>query len=212
MPIRVTFLVDGFNLYHSLRDAQLQTGKCYKWLNIRSLCASYLQFFGKDAVLHDVYYFSAYAHHLTPRDPDVVARHQTLVRALESTGVKPEMGHFKSKNVHCTHCQHDIVRHEEKETDVAIAVRLVELALTDKCDIAVVVTGDTDIVPGLKTVRRLAATKRLCVIAPYKRANAELRQLAHQYFKLKPNSHEPHLFPNEIALPDGQRLIKPTAW
>lgn len=156
--------------------------------------------------MQDVHYFSAYAHHLTTRDPDKVARHQTFVRALASTGVRAEMGQFKTKDVHCPKCHSDIIRHEEKETDVAIAVRLVEVVVTDKCDVAVVVTGDTDVIPGLKTAKRLAATKRLCVVAPYKRANAELRQVADQYFKLKPESHAPHLFPDVIVLRDGQQL------
>lgn len=212
MAIRVTFLVDGFNLYHSLLDAQKQTGQHYKWLNIRSLCESYLPSFGKDAALKDVYYFSAYANHLTGRDPDKVARHQKYVKALEGVGVKPEMGQFKPKDVHCHHCNKDMVRHEEKETDVAIAVRLVELLVLDQCDVAVVVTGDTDIIPGIKTAKRLATTKRVGVIAPYRRANAELKQIADAFFKLKPQSHARHLFPNEVILPDGQKLTKPPSW
>jgi uncharacterized LabA/DUF88 family protein len=212
MSLRVTFLVDGFNLYHSLRAAQDKTGKCCKWLNIRALCESYLKFFGRDAVLEEIYYFSAYASHLSPRNPDVVTRHQILVRALESTGIRVEMAQFKRKNVHCTLCNGDMVRYEEKETDVAIAVRLVELVVTDKCDVAIVVTGDTDIVPGIRTAKRLASTKRLCVIAPYRRANAELKQIADQYFKLKAESYGPFLFPNEIELTNGQKLAKPTTW
>lgn len=40
---RTTFLIDGFNLYHSLTDA-CRNLRCdgIKWLNIRKLCASYL--------------------------------------------------------------------------------------------------------------------------------------------------------------------------
>lgn len=212
MALRVSFLVDGFNLYHSLRQAQKKTGKCCKWLDIRALCESYLRNFGKEAVLKDIHYFSAYAFHLAPTNPDVVARHQILVRALESTGIKAEIGQFKPKDVFCTKCKKVMVRHEEKETDVAIGVRLVELVVTDQCEVAVVVTGDTDIVPAIKTAKRLAASKRVCVIAPYKRANAELKQQADQYFKLKAESYEPFLFPDEIPLPSGQKLTKPLTW
>lgn len=135
-----------------------------------------------------------------------------FIRALESTGVKPEMGNFKAKEVFCYQCRRMMVRHEEKETDVAIAVRLIELVVTDLCDIAVVVTGDTDIVPGIKTAKRLAPTKRVCIIAPYKRANAELKQLADQYFKLRADSCDKYLFPPELILPNGQTLLQPPSW
>src|SRR5437867_8795864 len=124
MSLRVSFLVDGFNLYHSLRDAEKKTKQCFKWIDLRAFCQAHLQFFGKEAQLQDVHYFSAYAAHLAPRNPDVVTRHQILVRAFEHTGVKIEMGHFKPKDVHCYLCKREMVRYEEKETDVAMALRL----------------------------------------------------------------------------------------
>ncbi len=212
MSLRVTFLVDGFNLYHSLRDAEKKTGVRCKWLDLRAFCQAHLQFFGRDARLEEVYYFSAYATHLAARNPHVVTRHQILVRAFEHTRVKVEMGHFKPKDVHCYLCKREIVRHEEKETDVALAVRLVELVVTDRCDVAVVLTGDTDIAPGIRTALRLAPTKRVCVLAPYRRANAELKQLAHQVIKVRAETYAQHLFPGELTLADGRKLTKPATW
>jgi len=58
------FLVDGFNLYHSLIDAQKDSGlKSAKWLNLKQLCSSYLhnagQAVGRRAEIENVYYFSA---------------------------------------------------------------------------------------------------------------------------------------------------------
>lgn len=53
---RVTFLVDGFNLYHSVKEAQRDmNGVSTKWLNIRALCQSYIHHFGKDAQLGEIY-------------------------------------------------------------------------------------------------------------------------------------------------------------
>lgn len=69
---RVTFLIDGFNLYHSIRDLGRYEKLHVKWLNIYSLCSSFLYLIGKDANLAEIYYFSAFADHLN--DPQ---RNQT---------------------------------------------------------------------------------------------------------------------------------------
>ena len=45
---RVTFIIDGFNLYHSVCDAERDLkGASTKWLDIKSLCSSYLIFLEK---------------------------------------------------------------------------------------------------------------------------------------------------------------------
>jgi hypothetical protein len=47
---RTAFLIDGFNLYHSAREAGKATrGHGTKWLDIRALCESYLHLVGSGA-------------------------------------------------------------------------------------------------------------------------------------------------------------------
>ena len=111
MPNRVTFLIDGFNVYHSIREGQDMDGRVLVWLDMKSLCESCLDILGRDAVLAEVWYFSAYAEHLTPSKPDVVRRHRTYVAALRNSGVQVEMGRFKDKDVWCPSCKTDFVRH-----------------------------------------------------------------------------------------------------
>lgn len=212
MTVRVAFLIDGFNLYHSLRDAQNATGSCVKWLDIRSLCASYLPQLGREARLESVTYFSALATHLASRHPDTVNRHQILIRALKATGVRVEMGRFKKKTLTCHSCGQVIERHEEKETDVALSVSVVEQLTGDLCDICVIVSGDTDIAPAIRTARRLAPEKRICVVTPFRRSNAELQQVAHQCFRIRAETYARHLLPNPLTLPDGTQLTKPLSW
>ena len=36
----MTFVIDGFNLYHSIRDVERETGVNCRWLDIRSLCST----------------------------------------------------------------------------------------------------------------------------------------------------------------------------
>lgn len=59
------------------------------------------------------------------------------------------LGRFRRRSRRCPICKKIYVAHEEKETDVAIAVRIVELAVSRGCECRVVVTGDTDILPAV---------------------------------------------------------------
>ena len=70
---RVTFLIDGFNLYHSIIDLGRFQNLHAEWLNIHSLCSSFLHLISKDANLAEICYFSAFAHHLS--DPNVIESH-----------------------------------------------------------------------------------------------------------------------------------------
>lgn len=153
---RVAFLVDGFNLYHSARQASRELGGAStKWLDIRSLCVEKLSVIGRDAALDSIHYFSALALHLNPTNPGVTIRHETYLECLRDSGVEVALARFKPKTVVCPNCGTRITRHEEKETDVAIAVKLMELFYADSCDTAVILTGDTDIAPAVRTIQRV---------------------------------------------------------
>jgi len=206
---RTTFLVDGFNLYHSVKDLHRDTGICTKWLNIRSLCLSFLYQFGKQATLEEIYYFSAYATHLN--DPAVVARHKNYVDCLADTGIIPVMGNFKAKDMTCPICHQPFVRHEEKETDVAIAAKLLELLSRKACENVVLLTGDTDLVPAIECARRLSPNCRVFVAFPYKRKNMELAQLV-PHFKIGRQSYVSHQFPDPFPLHSGISVPKPASW
>lgn len=151
---RVAFLIDGFNLYHSLRELERLTKSSVKWLDLTRLCQAYLQAVrsavGEHVELASTTYFSALATHLVPNNPDVVTRHQTYLAALESTGVQVVLSRFKEKTVTCPICGGKYKRHEEKETDVALGLQLIELLTRGACDTAVLVTGDTDFVPAIR--------------------------------------------------------------
>ena len=208
---RVTFLVDGFNLYHSIVDiSHYSQGLCLKWLNIHSLCRSYLHLFGKDATLQSLYYFSAYATHLN--NPSIVNRHKRYIKCLEVTGIIPIMGRFKKKEITCPHCHKQIVRHEEKETDVAIGIRICELLFRDECDIIVLITGDTDLVPAIKHAQSFSPDKSIVFAFPYRRKTSELAKLSPSSFTIHKPSYIRHQFPDPFVLPDGSPINKPSSW
>ncbi len=198
-------------MYHSLREAAGGT-KTLNWLNLDALCRSYLQLFAKTATLEKICYFSAFAQWRKKSDPTVVDRHKAYLAALESKGVVVQMGRFKAKDAWCPHCKQNHTAHEEKETDVAIGAKLLELFITDACDLAVLVCGDTDIVPAVKTAQRLFSKKKVVCAFPFNRANAELQQLCPGSFKVSAKQYARHQFPASISLPDGTTLQKPVGW
>lgn len=158
---RTVFLVDGFNLYHSLIDAQRDSGgKSAKRLNVKQLCSSYLhnaaQVGGSRAEIENIYYFSASPTH---RDQDKIDRHSLYMRCLRASGINVQLGRFKRKIAYCNRCNRDFMAHEEKETDVAIAIKLFEVCYLDLCDTAILMTGDTDLSPAVVTCKRLFPSK-----------------------------------------------------
>ena len=210
---RITFIIDGFNLYHSVRDASKDSaGASTKWLDIKKLCSSYIHLFGKEASLHEIYYFSALAHHLENRDPDVTKRHRAYIKCLEATGVNTETNRFKRKSMSCPSCRHSHYRYEEKETDVAIAIKLLELFVVDSCDTVVLMTGDTDLAPAVRTAKRLFTHKKVLFAFPYKRHNQELGDLAPNSFDVKKNQYFKNQFSDPYVLPDGTNIHKPGKW
>ncbi len=210
---RTTYLIDGFNLYHSVVDASIDlAGATTKWLNIKSLCESYLQIWGKDHALEEIFYFSALATHCEPNNPGVVARHQTFISCIQSTGVIVELARFKEKQVYCRNCKKYTTHHEEKETDVALAIKILELCVRGKCDTIVVVTGDTDIAPAIRTARILYPHVGFRMLFPYKRKNKELAQLCPGSAKIKAAVYTGHQFPDPFTLTDGTTLAKPPTW
>lgn len=215
MTNRTVFVIDGFNLYHSVKEAAKDLGlgdKGTKWLDIRSLCASYLHIVGSNAQLQNVYYFSALATHLEASKPDVTARHRTYIEALRSTGVMVELSRFKNKEVRCPHCGKVNTRHEEKETDVAVAAKVLELFVTNECDTVVLVTGDTDVAPAVRSAARLFPAKRVCFAFPYRRKNKELAQLVKTCFHITKEAYARFQFPDPLFLSDGRSIAKPTSW
>ncbi len=210
---RVSFLVDGFNLYHSVKKAERDLGgSTTRWLNLRSLFTSYMHLFGREADLEEIYYFSALAKHLLSKKPDVTKRHKKYIRCLEDVGVNVELNRFKKKTLQCYNCGNRFTKHEEKETDVAIAVRLIELLMEDQCDIAVLVSGDTDLAPAFRTAQRLAPSKAVTFAFPYERKNNELAQMASNPFQMKKGQYVKHQFNDPYELSDGTEVHMPSSW
>jgi uncharacterized LabA/DUF88 family protein len=210
---RVTLLVDGFNLHFSARQAQAAVGAPHlRWLDVHGLLKSYVSVFGMGARLEGIHFFTAIPAFLHRRAPAVVHGFRTYLLALKATGVHLHVAAFKRKSSTCPHCGKRIERHEEKETDVALGVKAMELLHLGACDTLVFVSGDTDFAPALRTAKRLFPANRICVAFPHARFNAELQQLADFSFRIRGARYVQHQLPDPVELADGRRLRRPPGW
>lgn len=160
--IRVSAFIDGFNLYHAIAN-EAKRDPCLadcKWLNLRALCETYAP--SPQLMLGSVYYFSAFATWLEKP----YRRHQIYTGALAAVSVDCVMGQFKEKDRKCRKCGARWKGHEEKESDVALSVRLVSDAFLDLFDRALVITADSDVAPALREVRRRFPEKSIQVLTP----------------------------------------------
>ncbi|HEX6938568.1 MAG TPA: NYN domain-containing protein [Longimicrobiales bacterium] len=216
MPKKVSFLVDGFNMYHSLKQLHGISKASVKWLDLVTLCKGYLQSvraeIGERVDLAQVHYFSARPDFLAIRKPDTVFRYDTHIAAFRRSGVVVHLAQFKSKDTTCPQCKHRFRRPEEKETDVAMAMKMVEVLVRKECDTVVLVTGDTDLIPAIRTVNSLLPLAKIGVGFPFLRHNNSLREAANYSFKINQKDILRAQFPPEIVLPDGTKLTKPQSW
>jgi len=231
--MRVAFVVDGFNVYHSIREAEkLTAARPQRWLDLKSLCASYLPHFGRTATLQGVYYFSAIAKHLSATHSDIELRHQAYIEGLRSTGVEVTLAGFKVRDTYVPlkHCQVQLwpfrkpvrlsipgckvvfTRAEEKQTDVAIALKVFELLHLNLAEAVVLVSGDTDLIPAIRTAGALFPAATVAVCFPFKRHNAELRGAVKKSFKIGKDQYAKHQLADPIVLPNGRVIRKPSSW
>ncbi len=186
---------DGFNFYHAvdeLGDATL------KWVNLWDLSKSFL---ADDEELVSVKYFSAYA---TWR-PDAFARHRAYVKALKSAGVECILGKFKKRFPKCKKCRQTYETHEEKESDVNVAIHLVKDALTDQFDRALIVTADTDLRAAIKMARQVTNGKVIDAVAPPRRFGRS-RSLKPR-FEISQGKIRRSLFPERIFDDAGNLIV-----
>jgi len=205
---RVVWLVDGFNLYHSLEICGREKAGGLKWLNLNQLASEHLSVIGPKAELAEVRYYSALPWHLTTADPARLARHEAYLRALTAwrPTTKVTLGHFQA------HARGGERHWREKGTDVAIATDVMELAMDGAVDHVVVVSGDADYVPLAEMVRRRFAGLSLRFAFPASRFSRRLRVLCPGSFTLTAESYRRCQFPLSVQLPSGRHVHCPQEW
>ncbi|MHC4527238.1 MAG: NYN domain-containing protein, partial [Planctomycetota bacterium] len=176
----------------------------YKWLNYKRLAQDTLK---PGCILEEVLYFTTEVHW----KPDAVLRHRQYVKALRSEGVRVVYGRFLQKKVRCHLCGGWYKTREEKQTDVNIALRLICDGMKNLYDRAVIVSGDTDLVPVIETVHANLPDKEVGVMFPLRRYNNSLEKAADFSITMRERILSRCQFPDQVKV--GNTIIRrPDSW
>jgi uncharacterized LabA/DUF88 family protein len=199
---KVVAYIDGFNLYFGMVEAGLEN--C-KWLNIEKLVKSYLTT-NQDLVA--IKFFTSRISH----NPQKQKRQSTYLEALETTSVKIIYGLYKAKNIECDNCGHNWFVSNEKMTDVNIATHLIIDAFHDVFDTAILISGDSDLVPPIKAVHQNFPQKAVSVFFPPTRHNNTVAGAAKGSLIIGRKKLIDAQFDLAIKKADAYVLNKPKEW
>jgi uncharacterized LabA/DUF88 family protein len=203
-PPRVVVYIDGYNLYHGLKAKHWR--RLY-WVDLWRLGEEFLK---AGQTLETVRYFTTRI-----KGPEDSRRRQEIFLEAITIGrdrLTIDYGHFLEKTANCFKCGSTWPRHEEKKTDVNIACRMVEDAMDDRYEVAIVVSGDSDLVPPIELVKRRWTTKRLIVAFPPDRHSDALKKAAHGYFSISERALTRAQMPEVVKNAAGFELKRPERW
>ena len=187
---RIVCFVDGFNMYHALKDLKAPH---LKWLDLQLLFSRLTR--SKSQIITQILFFSAYP----TWKPDSYHRHRLYIQALSSSGVTPVLGQFKNKSKKCLKCNATWISHEEKETDVNLALAMLDLAYKDRYDHAFLLSRDSDLAPAVRKVKQNFPGKKISVFSPYNyRHSSELMQACDGHKTINLGHLSTSLFPEKI--------------
>jgi uncharacterized LabA/DUF88 family protein len=201
---RVRIYIDGFNLYYGMHTA---FGRLFLWLDLEALATGLLR---PGQALDRVTYFTARVRN----DPLSEERQDTYLQALTTPATCLEVieGRFQRKTRRCHSCGVDRVTYEEKETDVSVAVSLVEDAARGAFETALVLSGDSDLCPAVRAAKRLQPDRRIIVVFPPKRQSDPLRAVSDGVLRVDRSMLHQAQLPPKVVSGDGIVLERPEYW
>ena len=203
--MRVAAYVDGFNLYFGLKDAGF---KRHYWLDVAALAGALLK---PCQTLVATHYFTARIRD-NGRNMADQKRQGVYLEALELRGVMTQMGHYLEKSRECRQCGASWADYEEKMTDVNIAIQMLADAFDGVFDVALVISGDSDLTTPIRRIRQRFPSKRVIVAFPPKRHSSELKRCASGYLTIGEDKLRASQLPDRVTKPNGFVLSRPASW
>lgn len=207
--MKTSVYIDGFNLYYgALKNSP------YKWLDPLALCRAIIP--SNDVA--SIKYFTAKVTS-RPDDPDKLNRQNIYLRALQTIPIlKIYLGHFLTHVVRMplAHPQPgqpatvEVIKTEEKGSDVNLATQLLLDAWKGDFECAVVISGDSDLkTPILVVIEEFRKT--VGVINPHTKPSIALKNIARFYKPIRESALQSSQFP--LMLTDGMGSFhKPASW
>lgn len=201
---RTIVYVDGFNLYHGSRQL---TGRKYLWLDLGRLCRRLL---ASDESLVSIEYFTARVRNNLPSEQ----RQDTYLQALATHCplVKITEKRFQKQTRQCRSCTARWITYEEKESDVNIAISVVEDAALDRFDTAILMSGDSDLSPAVRAAKRLRPQAQVVAVFPPLRSSDPLRKVVDRTLHIDQRMLRRSQLPDEVVTAGGIKLSRPAYW
>jgi uncharacterized LabA/DUF88 family protein len=199
---RVIVYIDGFNLYFGMNEAGYAR---YKWLNLYLLSENLLK---NDQILVEVKYFTSKITNNSKKE----VRQKIYLEALNEVGVRIYLGHYQKTNIKCFYCGNSWVSFNEKMTDVNIATEMLNDAVNDRYDMAMLISGDSDLLPPIKLIHKSYGDKRVFVAFPPRRSNYSIKENAKGSYIIGRKKIADSQFSTIIHKKDGYVLTKPKEW
>lgn len=207
--MRTRIYVDAFNLYYGALK-----GTPYKWLNLFALSRLLLR---AENEITGIKYFTAL---VTPRknDPNQLTRQKMYLRALRTINTQIIYGHYLSHVVNMRKATFkagespfiQVIKTEEKGSDVNIASHMLMDAFSNLYDCAVLISGDSDLATPVKMIVSEFG-KKVGVLNPQKIECKALKEEASFYKHIRATALEAAQF--AATLKDAQGVFhKPTGW
>jgi uncharacterized LabA/DUF88 family protein len=201
--------VDGFNLYYGALK-----GTAYKWLDPVHLAK--LLFRHHD--IQRVKYFTALVA-ARPHDPNQPQRQQTYLRALRTLlDLEIILGRFyvsyprmRLRNPPSAGpVTVQVIKTEEKGSDVNIAAHLLSDAYEGSFDVAVVISNDSDLVLPIEMVTK-RLSRRVDLVSPFPAVAFDLKNVSSTYRRLRQGPLKASQLPTTLTDANGI-FSKPASW
>jgi len=200
---KVIVYVDGFNFYYGLRS---NGWRKYYWLDMVKFAEKLLR---PHQQLIEVCYFSAKA---TDNQKSLRQNYFFQANKLNPKFIL-HLGKYLTKDVICKYCHRVNHSFEEKETDVRIATTMLADVYQKRCDVTLLISADSDLVPSIERIRDISPEHKIIVCFPPNRHSSNLRQWANGVKVLtNKQQYEAAMLPDEITLPDGYIAKRPAKW
>lgn len=205
--MRIYVYVDAFNLYYgTLKNTP------YKWLDISKLCHF---LFPKDNIDKIKYFTARISIRPNDSDTDKPTRQQVYFRALSTIpNLEIIEGSFLVNKVRMKKADYsgtvEVIKTEEKGTDVNIASHLIHDGYKKSFDLAVVISNDSDLVEPIRIVTK-ELNLPIIVVSPFKSISGKLKSVASSVKKIRSGVLSVSQFPDTLKDTVGD-FNKPSNW
>jgi uncharacterized LabA/DUF88 family protein len=202
MKERVNIYVDGFNFYFGIKS---KGWRKYYWLDIVGFFSLFIK---PGQELRNVLYFTA-----TPKDRGKKDRQDLFFSANKvDNKFKLIFGKYIEKKVRFGGKEYRT--YEEKQTDVNIAVELIRNVIQNKCEVSVIVSADSDLLPPIRLIRELYPTHKIICFFPPKRYSRDLSNHADAIINLEryESRFKRSILPDHVKLANGYVVKRPKKW